>query len=114
MKLIDKDNREIVVVEQHRGAHMIAGALAGWVAVLTTNPLDVIKTRLQTQHHQQQFEKEAVKTLYRNSFAALQHMYKHEGVRSFWKGTGPRLITTTFFSSWFGVVYELILDWSKE
>jgi hypothetical protein len=46
----DHDAETLVVVDQHVGAQMAAGFLAGTFMVIFTNPLDVVKTRLQTQH----------------------------------------------------------------
>ncbi len=46
----DHDSETLVVVDQHIGAQMGAGFLAGCFMVIFTNPLDVVKTRLQTQH----------------------------------------------------------------
>ena len=36
-------------------------------------------------------------------------MVKEEGYVAFTKGLGPKLLTTTIFSSWFGLAYEFIL-----
>lgn len=95
-------------MEQHPLAQITAGAIAGWATVITTNPLDVIKTRLQTQHHQLTYKKDL--HIYSNSWGAFKHMWKQEGWKSFTRGIGPKLLTTTFFSSWFGICYEFILE----
>jgi hypothetical protein len=79
-----------------------------------TNPLDVVKTRLQTQHHHQQIETEAVKTLYKNTWEGFKHIIKEEGYRAFAKGLVPRVVTSAFFSSWFGFIYEAVLEFSKK
>jgi len=103
----------VVVVENHKAVQMVSGAIAGWTMVVLTNPMDVIKTRLQTQHHQQNIDTQ-VQTLYSNSFSAMKVMLREEGWRVFTKGIGPRLLTTTFFSSWFGLIYETVLHYSKK
>lgn len=41
-----------LTVSQHYTAQFLAGLVAGVVTVVATNPMDVIKTRLQTQHTQ--------------------------------------------------------------
>jgi len=102
-----------IFVENHAVAQIIGGAIAGWATVVTTNPMDVIKTRLQTQHHQANFGGENMQ-IYSNSWHALTEMFKKEGYRAFTRGIGPKLITTTFFSSWFGLCYDLTLGWSRK
>lgn len=92
----------------------MAGAVGGWATVVVTNPMDVVKTRLQTQHHQVGFEGNKNMTLYKNSFSAILQIYKEEGIRAFGKGIGPRMIATTFFSSWFGLIYETLLRVCKK
>jgi len=103
-----------VHVEQSVPAQVTAGALAGFIAAVLTNPMDVVKTRLQTQHHQQHIEKDVVKTLYKNSYEAFLAMMREEGWKGFTRGLGPRVITSTFFSSWFGLIYEAVVHWSKK
>jgi hypothetical protein len=43
--LASKEEGGVVVVEQHKGAQMMAGLCAGVVTTCSTNPMDVIKTR---------------------------------------------------------------------
>lgn len=43
------DRQETIIVHKHKSAQVLAGGLAGLVISFITNPLDVIRTRLQTQ-----------------------------------------------------------------
>eukprot|EP01114_Cavostelium_apophysatum_P021062 TRINITY_DN7242_c0_g1_i1.p1 TRINITY_DN7242_c0_g1~~TRINITY_DN7242_c0_g1_i1.p1 ORF type:complete len:344 (+),score=69.91 TRINITY_DN7242_c0_g1_i1:108-1139(+) len=111
--LTKRDGSNVVVVSQHIPAQILAGATAGWITTILTNPMDVVKTRLQTQHYQVTAENQKL-TLYANTWSAFKVMMKEEGWRAFTRGVGPKLLTTTIFSSWFGLAYEFILDFSKK
>lgn len=88
---------------------------AGMVASFLTNPMDVIKTRLQTQHHNSSLgglDKEAIKleaeklggrlevegsevlrdAKYRDIRHAIRQIYKSEGILGFYKGVLPRVL----------------------
>lgn len=65
----------------------VAGAGAGAISTVLTIPLDVVKTRLQTQA-------QAKQRLYTSSLDAVRSIYAHEGARAFWRGCGPRIAQT--------------------
>ncbi|KAJ5288471.1 hypothetical protein N7478_001501 [Penicillium angulare] len=58
------------------------GGIAGIITVYVTQPLDTVKTRMQSI--------EASKN-YKNSFACAASIFKNEGFFTFWSGAVPRL-----------------------
>lgn len=64
----------------------IGGAIAGAL----TNPIDVIKTRLQTQGYQMTGPN-SYKPQYRNPMEAVRLVYRDHGFRGFWRGTITRV-----------------------
>lgn len=58
------------------------GGLAGLITVYATQPLDVVKTRMQSI---------AASKEYKNSFVCASRVLKEEGVRTLWSGAVPRL-----------------------
>ena len=70
--------------------HCLAGAVAGGFAAGLTTPMDVIKTILQTRGTSADPEVRKV-----NSFVGgCQLLYRRAGVRGFFKGIRPRVVTT--------------------
>jgi hypothetical protein len=70
--------------------HCLAGAVAGGFAAALTTPMDVIKTMLQTRGNANDPELRSV-----NSFVAgCKLLYRREGLRGFFKGVRPRVVTT--------------------
>lgn len=58
------------------------GGIAGLITVYVTQPLDTVKTRMQSiEAH----------SLYKNSFACGAMIVRDEGVRALWSGAVPRL-----------------------
>lgn len=66
-------------------SHCIAGAAAGAIAAATTNPLDVVKTRLQTQG-------EVGARRYRGLTDALRSIRVEEGFTGLMRGVRPRIV----------------------
>lgn len=58
--------------------HLMAGINAGFVTSTATNPIWMIKTRLQLDKTKGRH--------YKNSWDCLKHILKHEGIRSLYKG----------------------------
>ena len=58
------------------------GGMAGLITVYATQPLDVVKTRMQSID---------AKGLYKNSFQCAAKIFKDEGVLTLWSGAVPRL-----------------------
>ncbi|KAI0848691.1 mitochondrial RNA-splicing protein MRS3 [Daldinia vernicosa] len=70
--------------------HCMAGAVAGGFAAALTTPMDVIKTMLQTRGTASDPELRSV-----NGFmAGCRLLYQREGLRGFFKGVRPRVVTT--------------------
>lgn len=70
--------------------HCAAGAVAGGFAAGLTTPMDVIKTMLQTRGTASDLELRNV-----NGFmGGCRLLYNREGLRGFFKGVKPRIITT--------------------
>jgi len=70
--------------------HCLAGAVAGGFAAALTTPMDVIKTMLQTRGNAHDAELRTV-----NGFVAgCRLLLRKEGPRGFFRGVGPRVLTT--------------------
>ncbi|TQN69874.1 putative mitochondrial carrier, partial [Colletotrichum shisoi] len=87
--------------------HFVAGGVGGMTAATLTAPLDVLKTRLQSDFYQAQLRAshqaraQAVGTMspfraavfhLRETFQILGSVYKIEGPRALFKGLGPNLV----------------------
>jgi solute carrier family 25 (mitochondrial citrate transporter), member 1 len=59
------------------------GGVAGLITVYVTQPLDTVKTRMQSIEARRE---------YRNTFVCASRMWREEGVRVFWSGAVPRLV----------------------
>jgi len=59
------------------------GATAGFITVYCTQPVDSIKTRMQSIE---------AKQMYRNSLHCAVRLFKEEGLLVFWSGATPRLV----------------------
>ncbi|KAI5992602.1 mitochondrial carrier domain-containing protein [Pisolithus orientalis] len=75
--------------EYSPSSHVIAGALAGGVAAGVTTPLDVAKTLLQTRGTSQDSELRRV----RGMWDAFRIIWTRDGVRGFFRGMSPRMLT---------------------
>ena len=65
-------------------ANLMAGGCAGGCAASFTTPLDVVKTRLQTQG--------ATQHKYSGAIDAIRSIAEAEGVVAFTRGMGPRVL----------------------
>lgn len=83
-------------------AHMIAGAISGAVASSVTTPLDVIKTLLQTKGSSKDME---IKNT-RGFKEAANIIYKRHGIRGFFRGFRPRVLTNMPSTAISWSVYE--------
>lgn len=95
----------------------ICGGVAGGVSAAATNPLDVVKTRLQTQLQAHEWKSasrsnEGVVVI-RSAFGMLRKMLLEEGVMAVWKkGFGPRVIFMSQMSFIMLPVYETVKKFS--
>ncbi|CAK9438173.1 uncharacterized protein LODBEIA_P24550 [Lodderomyces beijingensis] len=80
--------------------HFVAGGVGGTMGAIATCPLDVVKTRLQSDVYHTLYNKTVksgnpVKQVFQHlgeTGGALREMYVNEGVRSLFKGLGPNLV----------------------
>ena len=77
------------------------GGLAGLVTVFVTQPLDTIKTRMQSIEARQQ---------YGNTFRCASMIFKQEGVLTFWSGALPRLVRLVLSGGIVFTMYEKSMD----
>lgn len=88
---------------QNHFAQSLAGVSAGIVTSIVVNPLDVVKTRLQTQ------SRAAGEVYYTNVYSGLKYMIKTEGMQAIWKGLAPRITSTIPVCAFGAIVYEYLL-----
>jgi len=102
--------------ERHRNyyAELMAAMIATSVTTVMFNPLEIVKTRLQTQLHATPIHKHADKQLISNTFTGLVDLIREEGVRSLTKGMVPRLIARVPLAAISTFIYEVILHASKK
>ncbi|PCH02267.1 Mitochondrial substrate/solute carrier [Penicillium occitanis (nom. inval.)] len=77
------------------------GGVAGIITVYATQPLDTVKTRMQSL--------EARKN-YKNSFACFAQIVKNEGVLTLWSGALPRLARLIMSGGIVFTMYEKMMD----
>lgn len=77
------------------------GAVAGLITVYVTQPLDTVKTRMQSIE---------ARSLYRNSFACATSIAKNEGMLTLWSGALPRLVRLMLSGGIVFTMYEKSID----
>lgn len=99
-------------------SEIFTGASAGGLAGIITTPLDVVKTRVQTQPTSnvsfQSIELNSVAAtkpskLSNSLYQSLKTVYHHEGVVGCFSGVGPRFIWTSVQSSIMLLLYQVLL-----
>ncbi|KAK3314175.1 mitochondrial carrier domain-containing protein [Apodospora peruviana] len=77
------------------------GGIAGLITVTVTQPLDTIKTRMQSIEARQ---------LYGNTFRCASIIFKQEGVLTFWSGALPRLARLVLSGGIVFTMYEKSME----
>ncbi|KAK0928974.1 hypothetical protein LTR29_017198 [Friedmanniomyces endolithicus] len=77
------------------------GGVAGTITVYATQPIDVVKTRMQSLD---------AKGFYKNSFDCAVKIWREEGVRTFWSGSVPRLGRLVFSGGIVFAMYEKAME----
>lgn len=77
------------------------GGLAGLITVYVTQPLDTIKTRMQSIEARSQ---------YGNSFRCAAMIFRQEGLLTFWSGSLPRLARLVVSGGLVFTMYEKSMD----
>lgn len=104
------------------GQGLTAGAAAGIGSTLVTLPIDVVKTRLQCgvmaaeQALMGPWADKGCNPLMRSLAPILresQHIYLHEGIRGFFRGYVPRLVSAGPAAGVSSLIYEVLLHCSS-
>jgi solute carrier family 25 citrate transporter 1 len=77
------------------------GGIAGLITVYATQPLDTVKTRMQSIE---------ARHLYKNSFACAATIVKNEGFFTLWSGAVPRLARLILSGGIVFTMYEKSID----
>ena len=82
----------------------LAGIAGGATTAMFTNPIDVIRTRIQTQTSD--YGQKSISGL-------IKQMYKHEGLYGFGRGVGGRIVLMVAEGILFGDFYEILMYLSR-
>jgi hypothetical protein len=85
---------------------ILSGFLAGILSTVITNPLDVVKTRIQVQ------SEDSRGIPYRKAFNGCKEIWQKEGWSGVNRGLVPKLISQGPLSAFWAVIYELALKYS--
>ncbi|GKY97828.1 hypothetical protein MPSEU_000740900 [Mayamaea pseudoterrestris] len=83
-----------MTAKQKAAFNLFSGGAAGTVASTLTNPLDVIKTQLQSSEHSRTIVTETGEIIRRNKHAlgVAQQIMRDDGLAGFWRGLPPTLV----------------------
>mmetsp|Transcript_13267 Transcript_13267/g.21777 ORF Transcript_13267/g.21777 Transcript_13267/m.21777 type:complete len:340 (+) Transcript_13267:80-1099(+) len=90
--------------------HLLCAAQAGLVVCMLTNPLWVVKTRLEIQQQQAPRRSPASDQNYKGTYDALKRIWVEEGLRGMYKGVSPSIILVSHGALQF-MAYEHIKRW---
>ena len=85
-------------------AELLTGAAAGGLAGMLTTPLDVVKTRMQTQNGTS-----AVILKSNSIMQSLKTIYSVQGINGLFSGVAPRFVWTSVQSSVMLLLYQVFL-----
>lgn len=77
------------------------GAMAGLVTVLVTQPLDTVKTRMQSLDARRE---------YGSTVRCVGRIWREEGLLTFWSGVGPRLARLVMSGAIVFTMYEKCME----
>lgn len=111
---------QVQVPQTKKWVHFVAGGIGGMVGAVITCPLDVVKTRLQSDAYQSLYNKSPksanplIKAAqhFKETGSVLHQLYATEGSRALFKGLGPNLVgviparSINFFT--YGTTKELV------
>ena len=89
-----------------------AGLVAGAVTAVVSNPMDVVKTRLQTQRYTQMLFPQ--QSQYRSVWHAFAVIYKEEGPSSFTRGLLPKALSRMPLGAISSVLYEMMFFYGRK
>ncbi|KAN0015546.1 hypothetical protein ACTFIU_008281 [Dictyostelium citrinum] len=87
---------------------MLASILGGIMSSLMVTPLDVVKTRLQTQNTGSHINQ---KHVFKGTIDAFKKIYKNEGPLTFWRGVTPSLLMTIPNATIYFTSYEYLKEY---
>jgi solute carrier family 25, member 44 len=94
------------------GVQLVAGVLTGFTSAVLTNPLDVIKTRMQTAGHDAGSGGGGGvvdAACHRSSWqGTASSLLRKEGMQGFFKGVAPRMVNTAVWGTAMVTTYEFL------
>jgi len=99
----------LALLGEGSGSGVLAGLVAGLLSTILTNPLDVVKTRIQTQ-----VSLGSSITPYGGMMEGFRKMWKNEGWRGLNRGLIPKLVSQGPLSSLWALIYETVMSYSTQ
>ncbi|KAK9804375.1 hypothetical protein WJX72_009817 [[Myrmecia] bisecta] len=93
--------------------HMASASAAGVATLVFTNPLWVVKTRLQTQHMGLHMGRRPNGAMYKGTFDALYRIAREEGLAGLYSGLAPSLMGVCHVAIQFPL-YEYTKKWMAQ